>query len=67
LGVYGFNLETKKMELAALHPGVTLAEIQSSSQFEILMPETIEETQPPTKKELEILRKIDPLGISLGK
>jgi len=67
LGVYGFNLKTKKMELAALHPGVTLAEIQSSSQFEILMPETIEETQPPTKKELEILRKIDPLGISLGK
>lgn len=65
--VYGFDEATKRMKILALHPGITLEEVISNSQFKILVPKTIGETCPPAKEELKILRKIDPLGISLGK
>ncbi len=66
-GVYGFDKKTKRMKLLAMHPGITFEEIQSNTQFEILASKVVKRTHPPTKEELQILREIDPLGISLGK
>ncbi len=66
LAVYGFDDDTKRMKLISLHPGVSLEQVKSSSQFEILIPERIETTQPPTPEDCAILREIDPLGVSLG-
>jgi len=67
LGVYEFDEETKRMKLLSVHPGVTIDDIRANSQFEIIIPEEVSTTKPPTKEELKILHEIDPTGIVLRK
>lgn len=67
LGVYGFNYATKRMALLSLHPGVTVSDVQANSEFEILIPEHVPVTTPPTALEQRILHEIDPDGMVLGK
>jgi acyl CoA:acetate/3-ketoacid CoA transferase beta subunit len=67
LGLYGFDEATKRVKLLATHPGVTIEQIQENSEFEILIPDHMETTQPPTPDERRILHEIDPLGIAIGK
>jgi hypothetical protein len=42
-------------------------EVQAHSEFEILIPEHVPLTQPPTAEEQQILHEIDPAGMVLGK
>ena len=67
LGIFGFDDATKRMCLLARHPGVTVEEIQANSEFEILMPADIPETQVPTPEQQRILSEIDPTGMVVGK
>jgi len=67
LGVYGFQEESKRMQLLSVHPGVTVEEACASSAFEILVPGRVETTTPPTEEELRLLGEIDPMGISVGR
>jgi len=67
LGVYGFHEETKRMELLAVHPGITVKEALSASGFEIGVREPVEVTPEPTDEQLRILREIDPAGMVIGK
>ena len=67
LGVYGFEPKSKQMMLLLMHPGVTVNQIQESSEFEIHIPPQISVTTPPSKKELDILKHIDPAGMVIGK
>jgi acyl CoA:acetate/3-ketoacid CoA transferase beta subunit len=67
LGVYGFDDATKRLKLIALHPGVTLETIRANSSFDILMPNKIATTEPPTEEECRVLREIDPTGMVIGK
>lgn len=67
LGIYDFEEETKRMRLISLHPGVTLEKIQENCSFELLIADELEETPVPTKEEIEILRELDPQGLSIGK
>ncbi|MCL6429841.1 MAG: 3-oxoacid CoA-transferase [Anaerolineae bacterium] len=67
LGIYGFHPESKRLQLLSLHPGVTIDEVRDNSEFEILIPDRVEVTEPPTAEELRLLAEIDPLGISVGK
>ena len=67
LGVYGFDNDTKEMKLLSIHPGVTIDDIQKNSSFNIVISDDITETKPPSKKELSILKEIDPTGIVIGK
>jgi acyl CoA:acetate/3-ketoacid CoA transferase beta subunit len=67
LGVYGFEDESKRLELLAVHPGVSVDEVQANSQFEILIKGEVSETEPPTAEEQWLLREIDPTGMVLGK
>lgn len=67
LGVYGFDDETKRLTLLSLHPGVTVADVQANSEFEILIPDQVPFTEPPTAEEQRILQEIDPSGMVLGK
>jgi glutaconate CoA-transferase subunit B len=66
LGVYGFDPETKLMQLKAVHPGVTVDQIQAKSSFEIRIPLVVETTPPPTEEERRLLREIDPAGIIIS-
>ncbi|MFZ5643266.1 MAG: CoA-transferase, partial [Bacillota bacterium] len=66
LAVYGYGEDTRRMKLVSLHPGVTVDEVQNNSSFEILVPEgEIPVTSVPAAEELDLLRSLDPAGISL--
>ena len=67
LGVYGFDEASKRLALLSLHPSVTVDDVLAHSEFEILIPEQVPVTQPPTTEERRILREIDPAGMVLGK
>lgn len=66
LGILGFDEETKAMRLEALHPGVTMADARENTGFELLIPELIATTEPPTERELAVLRSLDPDRRFLG-
>ena len=67
LGVYGFEEESRRLMLVSLHPGVSVAEVQANSEFEILIPDQVTVTRPPSAEEQHILREIDPTGMVIGK
>jgi glutaconate CoA-transferase subunit B len=67
LGVYGFDEQTKEMELLCLHPGVTVEQVQENSAFAIRIPEQVTCSSSPTDEELRILKEIDPRGWIIGK
>ena len=52
---------TCRMRLKALHPDVTVAEVQAATGFELVIPEVIGHNPPPGEEELRLLRdEIDP-------
>lgn len=67
LGVYTFDEETKRIKLLSLHPGASVDEVQANSEFEILIPDHVPVTEPPTAEEQGVLQQIDPTGMVLGK
>src|SRR6185503_20390903 len=60
LGIFGFDDETKRMKIVALHPGVTVERVQENTGFELAPNPGIGVTEPPTERELGFLRKLDP-------
>jgi glutaconate CoA-transferase, subunit B len=60
LGLLGFDPETKRMRLEALHPGVTAEEVQANTGFSLPVAPGLERTDPPTAAELAALRRLDP-------
>jgi glutaconate CoA-transferase subunit B len=66
LGIMGFDAETKRMTLLSIHPGVSIEQVKACTGFDLLLPKKVTVTNPPTARELSILRKdIDPMGIVL--
>ena len=60
LGMLGFDEVSKRMKLLALYPGVTVEQVQHNTGFELLIPVDLPVTDPPTEKELAVLRHLDP-------
>jgi glutaconate CoA-transferase, subunit B len=60
LAVFGFDDETRRMKVLALNPGVSRAQVQDNTGFELLFDETLSMTEPPTGHELGALRELDP-------
>ena len=63
----GFDEETKRIKLLSVHPGVTVEQVVENVGFDLIVPEHVPETEPPTYEELRILREIDPQRLYLGK
>lgn len=64
LAVLDFAPETKRMRLASVHPGATVDEVRGRTGFDLVIPDKVPETPPPTAEELDILRRrIDPQGL----
>jgi glutaconate CoA-transferase, subunit B len=66
LGVFGFEPETRRMRVEALHPGVTREHVQDHTGFALLDAPEITRTAPPAADELEMLRALDPERRFLG-
>lgn len=60
LGLFGFDSKSRRMKLEALHPGVTVEQVQENTGFEVLVPTNVGSTEAPTAEELRILRELDP-------
>ena len=60
LGILGFDESSKRMKLAALHPGVTAEQVQQNTGFELLIESDLPVTDSPTENELAVLRHLDP-------
>ena len=64
LGVFDFDPASKAMRIKSLHEGVTLEEARDNTAFDLLVPETLERTAPPTDDELFLLRRlVDTTGV----
>lgn len=64
LGVFDFAPDSGLMRILSLHPGVTVADVQAATGFEVGVPATVIETEPPTAQELAVLRQVvDPDGL----
>jgi acyl CoA:acetate/3-ketoacid CoA transferase beta subunit len=64
LAYLDFDDSTKRMNVGSIHPGINIEEIKNSTGFDLMIPEDLKETKPPTVKEIKALReKVDPLGI----
>ncbi|OYT47884.1 CoA-transferase, partial [Candidatus Bathyarchaeota archaeon ex4484_231] len=58
-----FDEKTKRIRLKTVHPGITVETVLENTGFNLIVPEHVPETEPPTYEELEILRSVDPTGI----
>jgi len=68
LGVLGFDPATKRMRLEQVHHGVTAAQVQENTGFELLVADPLGETLPPTADELRVLRdEVDPHKYIIGR
>jgi glutaconate CoA-transferase subunit B len=68
LAVLGYNEATRRMQVLSLHPGVTLERVRSQTAFELGAAEALTTTEPPTDRELQILREeVDPYRYLLGR
>ncbi len=68
MGVMDFEPDSKRMRVISVNPGYTFYDIQENCGFELLRATEIIETEPPTKEELEVLRKeVDPYRYVIGR
>ena len=66
LGVFDFEPTNRRMRLIALHPGTSVEEVQANTGFDVLVSDHLTTTAPPTEKELDILRMLDPKRQFIG-
>jgi glutaconate CoA-transferase subunit B len=62
LGMLCFDEHTKEMYLHSVHPGVSVAEVQAATGWNLQMAHPVRETTPPSADELRLLRRFDPQG-----
>lgn len=64
LGQFDFEPQSGRMRLTSLHAGVPLRRVIAKTGFELIIPDEVPETEPPTAEQLRLLREqIDPLGV----
>lgn len=68
LAVLDFDPESKRMRVESLHPGVSLAEVESHTGFKLLVKEPLQTTPEPDPEWLRILREeVDPYGYIINR
>ena len=60
LAVFDFGGPNHQARLRSLHPGVTAAQVQEATGFELHIPADVTETAAPTDEQLALLTRLDP-------
>jgi glutaconate CoA-transferase, subunit B len=60
LGLFGFEAASKRMQILALHPGVSVETVRQNTGFPLLEAPGRGNTEPPSAGELSVLRRLDP-------
>lgn len=64
LCIFDFEETSRQMRLKSVHPGVSVEQVVANTGFEVLIPDHVPTTTPPTVEELHILReRIDVEGM----
>lgn len=64
LGVLDFETPDHRMRLRSVHPGVTAADVQEATGFDLVIPDVVPESRQPDGDELRLLYEvIDPSGL----
>jgi glutaconate CoA-transferase subunit B len=66
LGIMGFEPDTRRMRIEAIHPGVDVAAVQAATGFRLGVASEVATTEPPSDDELGMLRSLDPERRFLG-
>jgi len=66
MGVFRFDEETKEMYLEKCHPGITPEQVRQNVSWDLKISPGVGTTEPPTRKQVEIMRILDPYGLYLG-
>jgi len=66
LGIFGFEEQSKAMQVVALHPGVTMEQVNDNTGFRVLDNPACTQTEPPTEPELSVLRELDPQALYIA-
>lgn len=63
LGVFDFETDDHRMRLRELHPGATVEQVVAATGFDLVIPDDVPTSRPPTPDELALLDTlIDPAG-----
>lgn len=64
LGQFDFKGSNGSMRLLSIHPGVSIKRVIAKTGFEFDIPDPLPVTEPPSARELHLLREVvDPLGV----
>lgn len=66
LGILGFDTETRRMRIEAVHAGVSAETIRENTGFPLDVAPDVAVTEPPSADELAMLRALDPERRFLG-
>lgn len=58
-----FDPKTKRIRLFTVHPEITMQQVFENTGCDLILPQKVPTTEPPTYEELKQLREIDPNGI----
>jgi glutaconate CoA-transferase subunit B len=68
MAVMDFEPVSKRMRILTINPGYSENDVLKECGFELLKAPQIEETSPPTERELRILREeVDPYRYVIGR
>jgi len=63
LAVLDFETPDHSMRLVSVHPGVSVADVQEATGFELVVGDNVPESRPPTGEEQEVIDRLDPRGL----
>ena len=58
-----FNSADHSMRLVSVHPGVSVADVQAATSFELVIDGDVGETREPTADEQAVIDRLDPRGL----
>ena len=65
--IFDFDPKSKRMRLVSIHPGITQEEVLANMSFQLVLPDYLPITEPPTAEQIRLIREeIDPNGMYAG-
>jgi len=63
LGIMRFDEQTKEMYVECTFPGIEIGQVKENTGWDIKVSSNVEECEPPTEEEIQIIRDIDRDGL----
>ncbi len=64
---FNFDPESLRIRLMSVHPGYAVNDVLENIMFDLIVPDDVPTTLEPTQEQIDIMHKLDPKGIYLGK